>query len=458
MSNETDPPVTVDLSLALAPRVSGGVAPERIVEHPRAADAVPAVLRAAEDGTLGFWDLPDDDETPRACKERALALREHYDTLVVLGIGGSSLGGRALVDALSPGRTRVVFVDNVDPHRFEATLRDVDLERTAFNVVSKSGGTVETAAQFVCVRDRLKKEYGDKGYAQRVVATTDPEQGLMHDVAKADGLAMLPVPHNVGGRFSALTAVGLLPAAFAGLDVGGLRQGAAAMRERCTEPAPQQNPALALACLHHLADVEDGKPNHVMMPYSDRLRPFAEWFCQLWGESLGKAKNRAGDDVHVGPTPIVAVGSTDQHSQIQLYVEGPADKVVTFLRVEDHGETTPFPDDTPDGYTYLRGHTMAGLLDAEQRGTQLALARLGRPTVTVSVPRVDERSLGGLMFLYEAATAFAGELYDINAFDQPGVEMGKKIAFALMGRDGYEDALRGLEDLKDSHPDWVLGG
>lgn len=453
----TDARVKLDLSLALAPRVSGGVFASDVLAHPRAKGAVPAVLEAVKSGKLGFWELPDDAALARRCDEVARALRERFDRLVVFGIGGSSLGGRMLIEALAADPSRVIFVDNVDPDRFERVMASLDLERTAFNVISKSGGTVETAAQFVILRDRLRRAFGDQGYQARVLATTDAKKGLMREIADADGLETLPIPDNVGGRFSVLTAVGLLPAAFAGLDVQSLLKGAAEMRNRCASDDVKRNPALAHAVVHHLADTKLSRPIHVVMPYCDRLRPFGEWYCQLWGESLGKAKARDGRQVNVGPTPVVAVGSTDQHSQIQLYVEGPNDKVITFVSVEEPRETVPFPSELPEGYAYLTGHTMAGLIAAEQRGTQLALARLGRPTLTLSVSRVDERALGELLFLYEASTAFSGELYDIDAFDQPGVEMGKQIAFALMGRAGYDDALSGLEGLKEPDPDWVYG-
>jgi glucose-6-phosphate isomerase len=454
----TETRVSLDLTLALAPRVKGGVLAESVLAHPRAADAVPAVLARVEQGELGFWELPDDVGLADRCQALARSLRERFDNLVVLGIGGSSLGGRMLDEALNKGGPKVIYLDNVDPVRFEDTLADLDLERTCFNVVSKSGGTVETAALFVHARDRLRAAFGEDGYRARMIATTDTEKGLMRAIALEDGLEMLPVPDNVGGRFSVLTAVGLFPAAFAGMDVRQLLNGAASMRARCTGSAIADNPALAHAVVHHLADTDKGRPIHVVMPYCDRLRAFGEWYAQLWGESLGKRKGRDGEDIYVGPTPVVAVGSTDQHSQIQLYVEGPEDKLITFVGVREPGVTGAFPEQMPEGYAYLQGHSMAELLGAELRGTQLALARLGRPTLALSLERVDAHALGELVFFYEASTAFSGELYDIDAFDQPGVEMGKRIAFALMGREGYEDDKAGLEELSAPDPAWSYGG
>lgn len=449
--------IVLDASLALSPRVEGGVPQDRLLAlQDRGAKAVEAVMARAKAGELGFWNLPEEEEVPRECVRIAKDLAERFKTLVVFGIGGSSLGGRMLHAALAPDYPdRVVFVDNVDPHTIEGLLESIDLETTCFNIISKSGGTVETAAQFVLIRDRLRQELGEEGYRERTVATTDPEKGLLFDLATEEGLQKLPIPHNVGGRFSVLTAVGLLPAAFLGIDLDDLLAGAHAMRERCAKSDLKENPALLSAAVHYLADTEGNRPIHVMMPYCDRLKRFGEWYGQLWAESLGKRKNRAGDDVHLGPTPVCALGATDQHSQVQLYAEGPHDKLMTFLVVDEPGAEAAFPEDLPESYQYLRGHTMASLLDAERRGTTYALARLGRPSVTIHLDRLDASNIGGLIFLYEAQTAFAGELYDIDAFDQPGVEMGKLIAFALMGRAGYADALDGLEPFTTSDDEWT---
>jgi len=450
-------PVSVDLNLMFAPAVKKGLDADAFRAMASAAStAVHGVSALVEKGTLGFVTLPDDEALAEQAMALGARLRARFDTFVVLGIGGSSLGGRTLMRALAPD-ARVIFLDNVDPDGFLHAIDRLDLDKTVFNVISKSGGTVETAAQFCVVRDRLKRTFGDAGYRERMVATTDPSEGLMRKIADGEGLETLSVPQNVGGRFSVLSAVGLLPAAFAGIDVHALLAGARAMRERTVTPDLAHNPALAIAASHVLA-MQSGRPIHVMMPYRDALRPFSEWYAQLWGESLGKALSTSGAQIHVGPTPVAALGTTDQHSQVQLYIEGPHDKVVTFLAVTDGARTLPFPDDVPEGYAYLRGHTMEKLLDAEQRGTALALAREGRPSLTVTLPVLDAHSLGELFFLYEQATAFAGSLLGIDAFDQPGVELGKKIAFALIGRPGFEAAIAGLEALAKGTPEWRFEG
>jgi len=447
--------VCFDASLAIAPKVEHGIPVADVdAKNDLAEAAVANVLGKVADDTLGFWNLPDDKALADTCKAMADDARSKGSRLVVFGIGGSSLGGRMLQSALAaPDAADVTFVDNVDPHSLDQLFATLDWSDTVFNVISKSGGTVETAAQFVLLREKIIANLGHDGYQARVVATTDPEKGLLHDIAAADGLQTLPIPDNVGGRFSVLTAVGLFPAAFMGLDIHSLLAGAAAMRERCLPPDLRKNPALMNAVLHTLCE-QQGKPIHVMMPYCDRLRPFAEWYVQLWAESLGKCVNQAGQPQVTGPTPLVALGATDQHSQIQLYTEGPADKVFTFLAVDDAGADMAFPDDVPAGYAYLKGHSIGKLLDAERRGTTLALARLGRPSVTLHLPEVSAHTIGQLLFMYEAQTAFAGEILDVNAFDQPGVEMGKRIAFGLMGRDGYESDLDGLDALATPDDAW----
>jgi glucose-6-phosphate isomerase len=243
------------------------------------------------------------------------------------------------------------------------------------------------------------------------------------------------VPANVGGRFSALSAVGLLPAAAAGLDVPALLDGAAAMEARCRSADPAANPALLYAATLYLLDQKRGRRIHVLMPYADGLRETGDWFVQLWAESLGKSPD-------VGPTPFRAVGATDQHSSLQLMMEGPHDKVVTFVRVLHPRADISLT--VPEGYrphaeiAYLDGHTMGELIEAERRSTEAALRRAGRPTATITIPRLDPRSVGELMMLLELATAYAGGLYGVNAFDQPGVEAGKRYTQGLLGRPGYE--------------------
>jgi glucose-6-phosphate isomerase len=453
----------IDYALSMAEGVGpgDGLSAETLESEQKAfAQGLERVLGRVKAGELGFWKLPDDESQVDACDRVIEKLGKDVDDVLVLGIGGSSLGGRAVITALShplasigmaPGR-RIHFPDNSDPWLFKALLEKLDPGRTLVLVVSKSGGTVETAAQMVITFDWLRQKLGKDALPKHVVAITDPSKGSLRALSSELGLETLVIPSNVGGRFSLLTPCGLLPLRLAGHDARGLLRGAKAMAQRCETPELLKNPAGILAAVHmqHMRLFE--RPIHVLMPYCDALRPIAAWFVQLWAESLGKRIDRSGRVVEVGPTPIPAVGATDQHAQVQLFIEGPKDKLVTFIAVDEPvGGDLTFPNSTGD-LAYLNGHSMFELLEAERRGTALALARNGRPSLTIHLPRLDAENLGGLFFLFEAATAFAGELLDIDAFDQPGVEEGKRLAFGLLGRPGYEAQREAVLALEKNRP------
>jgi glucose-6-phosphate isomerase len=404
-------------------------------------------------GELGYAALPTNAVFRQQVREMVGRYRETTTDMVVLGIGGSALGNIALQQALNPstynllsdrkrGGLRLFVLDNVDPAAVDDVLKLLGrrLKTTLFNVISKSGETAETASQFLIVRELLRKRLGE-GFAGRIVATTDTEKGTLHDIAQSDGYHMLPVPGSVGGRFSVLSPVGLFSAAMCGIDIDALLAGAAAMKQRVEVDDWRANPAAVLAAVKYLAFAAKGKPIHVMMPYSNRLYGLADWYRQLWAESLGKAKDRDGNDVFTGPTPVKALGATDQHSQIQLYREGPNDKLVIFLEVEKHPARRRIPDafgDVP-GLAYLRKADLGKLLNAEKRATEYALAASDRPSVTLRLNNITPPTVGEFLYLYEFTTSLMGELLNVNAYDQPAVELGKKATFALMGREGYED-------------------
>lgn len=461
-------PLTLDLT-GLTAAVLGDQGPgdDEIAELASAARvARETILARRAAGELGFWDLPDDRAAARACLDYARDLPPQIDTMVVLGIGGSSLGPRALYSALArpldalrsraPGMPRrLLFPDNADPVTMRAILEVCDPARTVWNVVTKSGGTAETAAQLLVVADHLERTLGPAA-KDHIVATTDPKAGALRATAVARGWRTFPVPSNVGGRFSVLSPVGLLPAAAAGLDVVGLLDGARAMRDRCLGDDAASNPALLLASLLHHHHLVRGRPMVVLMAYVDALFDTADWFRQLWAESLGKEKSTDGRTVETGPTPIAARGATDQHSQLQLYVEGPRDKVVLMLTARQRETEVTIPagalaDSRPE-YGYLGGRGMGTLLDAELRGTIGSLARRRRPVGTIELARVDAPSLGALIFLLEAATAYAGPLYGVDPFDQPGVEEAKRLAYAALGRSGYEQLAEGLPPIVSEGP------
>ncbi|MHC4983950.1 MAG: glucose-6-phosphate isomerase [Planctomycetota bacterium] len=422
---------------------------ERVETAVEAAHA--AVMDQVRSGQLGYATLPARRDYRDQVMELVARYRAGTTDLMVLGIGGSALGNIALHAALNKathnyigGRknkpARLWVLDNIDPPLVADTLKLLGrrLRTTVFNVISKSGETAETAAQFMIVRELLRKRLGED-YAGRIVATTDSEKGTLHDIAKAEGYAMLPVPGDVGGRFSVLSPVGLFSTAMTGIDIDGLLAGAAEMKNRVETAEWRRNPACLLAAVKFLCFTAKGKPIHVMMPYSNRLYALADWYRQLWAESLGKKFSRDGREVSVGPTPIKALGTTDQHSQVQLYREGPNDKLIVFLEVLKHPSDIKVPDcfaDTP-GLSYLRKARLSKLINAEKLATEYALAASNRPSVTIRFDEITPAAIGEFIYLYEFTTSLIGELLNINAYDQPAVELGKQATFALMGREGY---------------------
>jgi glucose-6-phosphate isomerase len=407
------------------------------------------VTRRRSAGELGFYRLPHATEVVRAIS--AFADASFFENVVILGIGGSALGTIALrqallhpywneLDAAERGELpRLYVLDNIDPTTIAPLLDRLDLARTLFNVVSKSGTTAETAAQFLIVRDLLERAFPDRGHVRHLVFTTDPAEGTLRRIAVDEEIAALPIPPDVGGRFSVLSSVGLLPAALTGIDIEEILAGAHAMIERCDTDRLAENPAGMFAALQHTADARLSAPIHVVMSYSDRLYGIADWFRQLWAESLGKRVDRQGREVFRGPTPVKALGATDQHSQVQLYMEGPFDKTVTFLAVRRLSRDLAIPHVYPDdpALAYLGGHSLGELLAAERQATASALARYGRMNMSVEIDEISPRSLGALLMMLQIATVYAGALYDVDPLDQPGVEMGKRLTYALMGRPGF---------------------
>ncbi|MEQ9207503.1 MAG: glucose-6-phosphate isomerase [Phycisphaerales bacterium] len=400
---------------------------------------------------FNLWNEPMRSEHVSAIKPLAKEAQK-YDNLVVLGIGGSALGNIALQSALNPAThnlqspkdrngPRVFVVDNVDPVYLDSILKVCDPKKTLFNVVSKSGETAETAAQFMIIRQRLQDALGKK-WASHVVAITDPEKGTMRTICDEAGITTLPVPEGVGGRFSSLSPVGLFSAACAGIDIDALLDGAKAMDERCSNDDLHKNPAAMLALLLVEMGTRKGKPNHVMMPYCNALYLMADWYRQLWAESLGKKFDINNEVVFAGFTPIKALGATDQHSQVQLYREGPNDKVFMFLEVEEFDTDITIPTGMGvEAISYLEGKTMSALLNAEKRATEFALIDSIRPNLTIKFPKVDAHHIGEFIALWQIATAYAGRMLNIDAYDQPAVETGKKATFGLMGREGYGEWL-----------------
>ncbi len=419
--------------------VEGGIEDRELDEvRPRLREAVDELLESPP----GFMRLPKTGEYAEASARLAEEIRGSGATdFIHVGIGGSALGPMALHRALNhpyhnalPGGARrgprVHFAENTDPATLSAIFDLADPSGTWVNVVTKSGSTAETMAGFLVIRGWLVDSLGSFGYQGRAVATTDPEEGFLKEIADREDLRVLPIPQDVGGRFSVLTPVGLLPAAVTGMDTGALLAGAA----QCVDDVNEQgaeHPAVVGAAMHYLMDTARGRNVRVMMTYADALERLAAWFVQLWAESLGKDGK--------GSTPHGAVGTTDQHSQVQLYMEGPQDKVIEIVEVGEHPRDLPIPEAYEDleGVGYLGGHTMAELLIVECDATRKALTEAGRPNSTIRLGAVSEENLGYLFQALEVQTAIAGSLYGVNAFNQPGVEAGKQITYKRMGRPGY---------------------
>ena len=413
-------------------------------------------------GELGFLDLPGNIESTRQILQFAEGAGQAFSDIVVLGIGGSALGPIALRSALRSIRwnelgdeardyfPRLHVLENVDPVTIAELLGRIELGRTLFLVISKSGGTAETMAQYLVVRGRLIDALGDK-FRRHLVFITDPEKGSLRRIAREESIPALDIPPNVGGRFSVLSAVGLLPAALIGIDIQALMAGAADMAERCAIRELRRNPAALYAMLQWLSDTQHGLGTHVVMPYSDNLRDVGDWFVQLWAESLGKTRL---DGTSVGPTPIPALGATDQHSQVQLFMEGPLDKTVTFIAVSTRSVDLPIPRLHPDvpELAYLGGHSLGELLDVERQATAGALARRGRPNMTMTCDKLDAWHVGSMLMMLAISTVIAGALYEVNPLDQPGVELGKRYTYGQLGRPDADDARREWDALPKPDP------
>jgi glucose-6-phosphate isomerase len=418
----------------------------------RALKAHENILKEEAEAKMGFMELPHNQQKiVKELKATAEELKDKFDNFVVLGIGGSALGNIAVQTAINDphynlfeearnGYPRLFVSDNVDPEGIKALLDKLDPKKTLFNVISKSGSTAETMSQFLLARKFVADAVGEENVGEHFIATTSKDSGYLIEIAEREDMKKFFIPDNVGGRFSVLTPVGLLSAAMTGVDIEKLLEGAAYMDQICRKSDFWDNPALVNGLIQYLA-YKKGKVMSVMMPYSDRLRDVADWYRQLWAESLGKEVDRQGKTVNVGPTPIKALGATDQHSQAQLYMEGPFDKIITFLEVENFAEELEIPGayEDLDGLGYLGGHSFAELINTEKWATELALNKRNRMNQTVKVPEVNEFTLGQLFYFFEFQTAVTGELLNINTFNQPGVELGKNYTYGIFGRDGYQE-------------------
>ena len=436
---------------------------------PQAAKAFAYVKDNAGKGMLGWAELAyNQDAIVEDIIATAKEVRARFKAFVVLGIGGSALGPIAVFQALKHlhynelsddkrNGPKFYVEDNVDPERMNALLDIIDPKETCFNVITKSGATSETMSQYLIISDILRSRIG-ADWARNVIATTDTAKGNLIKLAKKEGFKTFYIPDSVGGRFSELCPVGLLPAAVLDIDIKAFLEGAKDMQERSQSCDPYANAPLMSAVLQYIA-MGKGKNISVMMPYADSLKFIADWYCQLWGESLGKAVDYDGNTVYAGQTPVKALGVTDQHSQIQLYTEGPFDKVVTFIAVDRFRKEFLIPEGLPDfpDVNFLCGNNMGTLLNNERVATEYALTKANRMNHTIYVPKVNEYTLGQLLMLFMLETAYCGALLNINTFNQPGVEEGKKATFALFDRKGFEAKKAELQSAKPKSDKYIIG-
>jgi glucose-6-phosphate isomerase len=385
---------------------------------------IPVFLNQFYSRGQGFHELPKWKGYVLAVKQLAEKLRPRFERgewkdIVVLGIGGSALGITCLRDALKGpmwnlhGSPRCLVLDNLD--LIEESAASLDLEKTLFIVISKSGQTPETLAQYFYFKERVNKD--------QFVFITDPDHGALREMGKKEGIALLDIPENIGGRFSVLSSVGLLPAALLGLDIEALLEGAEEMAKSFQSTEWELNLPFQFASIQYLLDWKKGIHMTVMMPYSSRLWMFADWYRQLLAESIGKDGK--------GLTPIRALGATDQHSQMQLYNEGPTDKLICFLEILEK-DSPRIPKVEVESLKYLSGLNFHHLMNTEKAASEQALTQYKKPHLSMEIESLDEKTLGALFMFFEASTAFLGEYYGVDAFNQPGVELGKELTRSLL--------------------------
>lgn len=448
---------------------SHGISEEEFDESSTLAQAAHATVEKNRGLGMQEWmNLPyNQAEVVSQINATAKRVREWCEYFVVMGIGGSALGPTTLFNAFKNlyhnelprerrNGPRFYVMDNVDPERMNALFDMIDLDKTVFNVITKSGSTSETMSQYLIVMKMLTEKFG-KDASKHIIATTSREKGNLTKLAAQYGFETFYIPDGVGGRFSTLTPVGLLPAAVLGIDIAKLLEGARCMDEKCKTSDLHKNPALACAVLQHIS-VRQGKNVSVMLPYAESLKHLSDWYCQLWAESLGKEVDNYGNVINAGQTPVKALGVTDQHSQVQLYNEGPFDKVITFLEVEHFRSECNIPEGCEDypNVNFLCGHSLNELMEYELIATRFNLTRRGRSNFTIAIDEVNEFNVGALLYLMQLQTAYAGALLNINAYNQPGVEGGKNAAYALLGRKGYESLAEEIQARAPSYDKFII--
>jgi len=408
---------------------------------------------------LGFKKLPYQYGDLLSDFKIADDMLKDKKAIVIIGIGGSDLGTRAIHKALSHphyneyadmtlnNEPKLYFMgDTTDPEAISGVMDILNLERTLFIVVSKSGKTIEIISNFIFIRNEFIKNHLDP--LKNIIFITDPKNGDLRELSNS--LDFKTITHaDVGGRFTVLSSVSAIPAHLLGLDVEQMLKGAMDLNESIKS---DEFDIVFEYVLNKFAQYKEGKSISVMMPYQYSLYEFAKWYQQLWGESLGKEVDTTGEKVNQGQTPIAVLGPVDQHSQLQLFNEGPNDKFFTFIRAEESRQPLSLPEKYKDveQFEFLKGKSFQEILNFEQETTAFALSKYGRPHATISMPKVDAYHLGQLFYFFEVAVTLFGFALDINPFDQPGVELSKNAMYGVLGKKGYEDVKSDFEKWKNS--------
>lgn len=389
-----------------------------------------AFKNTIESEKIGFFHINKNQNLWKSSLDIAKKF-SHKKHFVHVGIGGSSLGPEMLITALSPKDSRFTFINNIDPDMIYHQLKDVDYKNSLFYFVSKSGGTAETMATLAIIGNKLiEAGITEDQWKDHMVFATDPVKSDLLNLSKELNIEALEIPSNVGGRFSVLTPVGYLPAAFAGLDLEKFVKGAEDLKSSILNPDLKSNPLVKVAAITHTLKLEKNISQTVLMPYSSVLRDLSFWFVQLWAESLGKKKSTDGKIVNEGLTPIPGYGATDQHSQVQLFMEGPFDKLFFMLEVDQFNHDYSLKNNlSVPALKRLGEHSLAKLMKAEFEGTLKALQEQERDYIHFKIDKVDEYHIAQLVLFYESLTALMGHYLNIDPFDQPGVEAGKIFAF-----------------------------
>ena len=395
-------------------------------------NSIKDLISLRKSGNIGFTSLPYQLKHLSKINKYGKAMRKRFKTLIHVGIGGSSLGATAICKALGGNKNNIHYIDNVDPDQIFETLALTDLKNTGFYVVTKSGDTIETLTAFSVILKKLTTAFPNT-WKEHLIFSTDPTKGFLREYSDLNKIRSLEIPENVGGRFSALSSVGLFPAAYMGINTILLLKGARLMDAICWKYTTD-NPALIFSLINQILYEKYNRNIICMMPYSKSLEFVADWFIQLWAESLGKKSDIRGKVINTGQTPIKAIGARDQHSILQLLEEGPSDKLIVFLETESFKQDFIIPKINSNHPTcnLIENYKISEIIRYEKKGCEQALTSHDRPNLTIQLDAISEINLGKLLYFFQCATVFSAKLTGINPFDQPGVESSKLITRQLL--------------------------